>query len=191
MLKRVPRFSRDNLDPKIKDVTTWATVEPSRLNEKQAARYKNLKEAISEYLAGGAVEDICKTKGISKPSLMRMVKRCIEPHSDGRIWGFRALILNTWQKQYERIVESNENTDSRHGGNSGNLSKLFDRYPDIKELVDILFLKKIEEGIVHESQIPFNSIHKRFLDKCRKEGIKPCSYPFTVKNLGYADCGNI
>ncbi len=185
MIRYRVRFSRNNLDPQIKDVSTWATVDPSQLSDEQASRFKNLKEAISDYLSDVSVEKICKEKGVTKQGLIRLVKRCITMHQDGRIWGFRALISNSRQKQYERKAETNSKKKSKHGGNSGEMSKLFDRIPDIKEYIDTLFLQNYEKGVVHESQIPFKSIHKRFLERCRKEGIAPDTYPFTVKNLGY------
>lgn len=185
MLKYKPRFNRDNLDPQIKDVTTWATVDPSLLDEEQSTRYINLKEAISEYFSDAPVEEICKENGITKQGLLRIVKRCLMPHQDGRIWGFRALISNSRQKQYERTSKSTKNPNFTHGGDSGELLRLFDKFPEIKEKVDNLFLKKFEEGVVHEARIPHKSIHKRFIDACREVGITYKEYPFTAENRGY------
>lgn len=67
--------------------------------------------------------------------------------------------------------------------------KFFDhsrRHPDIKEAIEALFLKKVDRIMtVHESVIPFKSIHKRFVDACRGHGVKMVEYPFTCKWLGY------
>ncbi|HEY0321392.1 MAG TPA: hypothetical protein VGC66_10580 [Pyrinomonadaceae bacterium] len=62
--------------------------------------------------------------------------------------------------------------------------QLFARLRHIQELVNALFLKKKDTGIVHESRIPLNSIHKRFLDACRDAGVPATDYPFSVKSLG-------
>lgn len=185
MLRYKPRFSRTNLDPQIKDVTTWATVDPSLLDEEQAVRYINLEEAVSDYLSDIQVDKICKEKDITKQGLIRLVKRCLIPHPDGRIWGFRALISNTRQKMYERTAKSNKKTNFTHGGDSGELIRIFDRFPEIKDKIDNFYLKRFEKDVVHEARIPYKSIHKRFIDICREVGITYNEYPFTTANRGY------
>jgi hypothetical protein len=62
--------------------------------------------------------------------------------------------------------------------------QLFDRLPHIQELIDALFLKKRDAGVIHESRIPLKSIHKRFLDACRTAGLTAKDYPFSSKTLG-------
>jgi putative transposase len=178
------QFSRDNLDPLLKDVNNWATVDTSHLSEKDAKKFEARQNAVSAYLDGSPMEEIRKEFGICRIEVLRYCKRCLSLHKDGRIYGWRALIPYERQKAYDRVAESHDNNDFTHGGDSGKLTKLFDTFPELKELVDNLFLKRLEKGIVHESRIPIKSIHKRFIDKCRQLGIKPNAYPFTVLNLG-------
>lgn len=183
MLKKKISFRRNNLDPSIKDWNNWATVDPSLLREEDREKYKVRENAIIAYLSDISMTDIRLEFGLSRHEVIRLVKRCIALHNDGRMYGFRALIPYNRQKDYERSAESN-NSNFTKGGDSGELARLFDRYPYIKEEVDDLFLKKVKNGKVHEARIPIKSIHKRFITACRSAGLKANSYPFSVKQLG-------
>lgn len=184
MFNRGIAFSRNNLDPRIKDVNNWATVDASFLDEENKKKYENRKGAVAAYLSDSSMADIRKDYGLSRHEIIRLVKRCLNLHKDGKIWGFRALIPYNHQKSYERVADSASKDNFTFGGESGALTKLFEQYPEIKEQVDSLFLKKYRKGLVHESRIPKKAIHKRFLDACRSAGIKSNSYPFSVKQLG-------
>jgi putative transposase len=178
------RFDRALLEPSLKDTNLWPTVSTSLLSEKDVTRYKRREDAIQEYLSGKSVNEITKTFEISRDELGRLSQRCLNIHSDGRIWGWRALIPYRRQKPYERTVPVKAYPSNRKGGCSGALTQLFNRLYHIRELVDALFLKKRLEGIIHESRIPLRSIHKRFLDACRAAGVSAKDYPFTSKSLG-------
>ena len=184
MLNRKIRFNRDNLDPWIKDLNNWATVDSSLLGTEDREKYEIREKAIIAYLSDASLSDIRSNYGMCRHEVIRHFKRCIALHEDGRIYGFRGLIPYNRQKEYERIADSVSSGDFTNGGESGEFSKLFDRFPRIKEIVDGLFLKKIKNGNVHESRIPIKSIHKRFIEECRAAGLKADSYPFSVKQLG-------
>ncbi|HYX72741.1 MAG TPA: hypothetical protein VE732_08220 [Nitrososphaera sp.] len=168
----------------MKDTSLWPTVDLSLLSDENAAKFEKRQNAIQDYLLDKPVNEITRKFGIPRIELVRLLKRCLVAHPDGRIWGWRALISFRRQKSYERIRTVKFYPNSRHGGCSGALMQLFARLPHIQELVNTLFLKKKSAGIVHESRIPLKSIHKRFLDACRDAGVPATNYPFSVKNLG-------
>jgi putative transposase len=178
------RFNRASLDPELKDTSLWPTVDISLLSEKHSVVYERRESAIRDYLADKSVKEISKAFGIPRNELGRLLQRCLNTHPDGRIWGWRALIPYRRQQSYERRALVKSYPSSRMGGSSGALMQLFDRLPHIQELVDALFLKKRDAGVIHESRIPLRSIHKRFLDACRAAALTAKDYPFSVKTLG-------
>lgn len=178
------RFDRNLLEPEFTDTSLWPTVNTCLLSEEQLTRYEGRENAIREYLAGKKVNEISKAFGVCRDELGRLVQRCLTRHPDGKVWGWRALIRYSRQRSYRRNASVKSYPNSLKGGCSGALMQLFARLPNIKELVDTLFLKKRKEGVVHESRIPLKSIHKRFLDACRDAGVTASEYPFSVKSLG-------
>lgn len=178
------RFDRMLLEPDLKDTSLWPTVDISLLSEKHSVIYERRESAIREYLADKPVEEIYKAFRIPRNELGRLLQRCLNSHPDGRIWGWRALIPYRRQRSYQRRVPVKSYPASRMGGDAGALTQLFDRLPDIQELVDALFLKKRAAAVIHESRIPLRSIHKRFLDACRVAGLTAKDYPFSAKTLG-------
>jgi len=178
------RFDRALLEPELNDTSLWPTVDVSLLSEKYAAIYENRENAVRGYLGSNSVNEITKAFGIPRNELGRFLRRCLRSHPDGRIWGWRALIPFSRQQPYERRTPIKSHPAGRIGGSSGALTQLFDRFPHIQELVDALFLKKHDAGVIHEARIPLKSIHKRFLDACRAAGLTAKDYPFSVKNLG-------
>ena len=190
MYKSKLHFDRDNLAPELKDTGAWAMVNASLLSEEDAALFKKRGNAVRAYLSGDkSVGKICEECGISRQELIRIVKRCLKVHADGRIWGWRAVIPYSRQKSSEETAAevSTKRTSNRKAAKqqkSVELSRLFYKHPQIQETVDGMFLKKTEKGVVHEPRIPLKSIHKRFIEASRQAGIKPSEYPFTVKNLG-------
>ena len=148
------------------------------------SKYCAREASVLAYLHGEPLRSIKEKHGFSRHYVQHLVLKCIATHPDGRIWGFRALVPYVRQKRYDRIAPVKPGTGQ--GGHAGALQQLFERYPDINEAIEALFLKKVDRIMtVHESVIPFKSIHKRFVDACRGHGVKAVEYPFTCKWLGY------
>src|SRR5436190_19053320 len=112
MIKNKPIFTRENIDPDLRDLSTWATVDPTLLTDKDAQIFKRRQGAVFSYFSNQYMETISAEFGISRQEILRNVKRCLEQHpDDGRIWGFRALIPYTRQKDYERTAPPTKSTD--------------------------------------------------------------------------------
>jgi hypothetical protein len=101
MFKNKLHFDRDNLAPELKDTNSWATVNTSLLTEGDAVLFKKREAAIVAYFAGESVGKICEEYETSRQSLIRIIKRCLKVHLDGRIWGWRAIIPYCRQKSSE------------------------------------------------------------------------------------------
>lgn len=176
-------------------LTIWPMVDKSVFFDGDDIKYKeekikilakfNLREAsVFAYLNGEPLQVIREKYGFSRQFVHRLVMKCIATHPDGKIWGGRALLPYSRQKQYDRLalVKSSVN----EGGQAGALTQLFEHHPDIQEVIEALFFKKVDKLLtIHEAVISFKSLHKRFVDACRAKGIKATEYPFTSKWLGY------
>lgn len=178
------RFDRHSLDPKQSDLSTWPDVATNNLTGEKRRRFDKLRRVLEDYFDQKKVKDICAEHQISRVEINRVLKRCLAIHSDGRIWGFRALISHMHQKTYQRTTPIKGSGGKRKAGNAGAMTQLFEMFPTLLELVETLFLKKHKDTIVHESRIPLKSIHKRFIKACRDLGLTAKDYPLSQQYQG-------
>ena len=181
-----PRFDRNSLDEKQRDVANWPGVNITQLNNKDRKRVEQYQQAIGRYLDGHKVKDICKIKGVCNSELVRVIKRCLEIHEDGSIWGFRALLFHVPQHGYQRIKPVAPATGDGRSGRARALSQLFSKFPQLAELARGLLVKDLTGQTLHESRIPLKSIHKRLVTACRALGLTAKDYPLNQKYLGRA-----
>lgn len=123
--------------------------------------------------------EIKDVTGVGEQNLRRMVRRCISPDESGVVWGFRALIPNKHVKVYRLNPFHEERNESRK---SGEFIQLLDKHPDIKDLIDDLYLGRNRRAL--EPIMKPKHIHKRFIDECRKKGIPLSDYPFNTRHMG-------
>lgn len=162
----------------------WPGVDTESLSAAARVAFQNRVAAVTAYLGGEEVGQLCIRHDISRQFLYRLIRRCMLPHRDGRVWGFRALVpYQRCKRSYTRTTEVQAKRPGQRGGMAGALQQLFERYPTIRDLVVGYFLKRSATAAAHESRISYKSIHKRFLDAVREHGIE--GYPFTAKKLGY------
>ena len=185
-MRSTPRFDRNSLDAKVRDVADWPGVNLKRLKRKRRKRFQRYQQAIGRYLAGHKVKDICKIKGVCNSELIRVVKRCLEVHKDGRIWGFRALIFHVRQHGYRRTKTVEPAVGDGRSGRAGALTQLFEKFPQLADLAKGLLVKDLKTQTVHESRIPLKAIHHRVLTSCRSLGLTAKDYPLNQKYLGRA-----
>lgn len=178
-----PRFNREALTDEQRDISQWPSVDVTTLPAKVQPLYTRRFEAVSDYLAGKTYDAIRLAYGISPSRLWSLIQRCLQQHPDGQIWGARALVPGVRLRSNQRRAQLKVRSFGARGGHSGALGKLFERFPELKEFVDDLFLKRRKPGVIHEPRIAVKNLHKRFLDKCRALGIRS-DYPFTTKWLG-------
>ncbi|MDP2381569.1 MAG: hypothetical protein Q8N00_02065 [Nitrospirota bacterium] len=127
---------------------------------------------------------------LSRQEILRLSKRCLTLHSDGNIWGFRALLQHQHQKPYIRTQEVRKSRHQHKGGAAGALMRLFDCHPSIRETVDQLFLKQGPKEVVQESRIQVKAIHKRFIAACKAKGLTAGDYPLNMNHRGRRALGS-
>ena len=163
----------------------WPTVDISNLAEIEQDIFHNKYKAISLYFNGEKLNQICKITGIGITRISEYVSRCLKPHPDGRIYGFRALIAYKRIESYKRIYQPKLQKMESLGGMSGLLSLTLKKFPDVETKIRALILKKSHSDIgIHEKCIRPKDIHKRFLKLLETAGVSKEEWPFNTKNLG-------
>ena len=181
------RFSLDAVNRAHLSLEQWPKVDeqaiknPGRL-EKFAAR----RRAIELLLDQAPRSQIQSETGISARMAVHWLKRSLGIHPDGRIFGFRALIPWVRLAPYRRHTVVELADGSSGSGASGAFIQLLRTYPELRELIDEQILKRAKRKQIYESRIPLKSLHKRFLERCRKLNLDVGNkYPFNTAKLAY------
>lgn len=154
----------------------WPKVLVENLSESNKEIYLKRKMAVDMYLDNNKLlSEIENKTGIKPNDVRRLVKRCLSFDKKGSIYGYTALIPYKRIKQYTRKENSM--------GYVGAFSQLLDQYPDICEFIKNQYYS-LNKNEINEPNIKVNTLHKKFLKKCIRLGIKETDYPFTTKDKG-------
>ncbi len=184
-------FTRKNLPPEYRDLSKWPTVDSSALDDDAQGsrpnedRFIRCRAAILAYLQGGGVIAISAEHGVSRSEILRLLNRAVQIHEDGRIFGWRALIPYKHLAPYRRTAPVAPCPKTGNVGYSGVVGAFFERFPDLRGLVDRLALRKPEKDEVAESQMNVSDIHAELLRACAKHPeITKFDWPLCPENKG-------
>ncbi len=166
-------------------IATWPTVELSLLDSDSVEKFEAKVCAVKLYLSGVPTDEIQMRTGIPHWDLPRIVRRCLELASDGRILGFRALIPYLRVVPYTRKKDVREKRPQQKGGYSGALGVLLARFPKISEELVALIKKDAKSKKIHEQKIRATTLHRIFLDYLRDHGVTESEWPFNTLYLGF------
>lgn len=183
-------FSIALLDASLKNTATWPQVNEQALLDLQKRRlFVSRCEAIKLLLEDVRGDRIAEKTGLPRREAVRLLKRCLRTGPDGRLYGFRALIPNMHIASYTRrskVGNSPGSSSGTRGGFTGVFRQLLLAYPVLDDLIADQVFRLRKRQHVYESRIPFKSLHKRFIDKCRELGLDVgCHYPFNTRSLAY------
>ncbi|RCW40582.1 hypothetical protein [Paenibacillus prosopidis] len=180
-MSRIRLQEQDELLPEQVNPELWPTVDDDSLSEEEKLLFTNRKVAVMMYFKREGTQDqIKKATSIDKQNLRRLIKRCMSIDENGVVWGFRALIPQKKVKLYQLNVMQINRNDSRK---SGEFNLLLETHPDIKDLINDLYLGKNRRTL--EPTMKPKHIHKRFIDECRNKNISQNAYPFNTKWMGF------
>lgn len=177
------RWSRREVGS-VPPTSTWPTVETSLLNPEHVEEFESKCKAVTLYLSGAHTGEIFELTGITRWGLPRMVRRCLELGSDGRILGFRALIPFLRVTPYTRKQGVRKKRPQQKGGHSGALGALLERFPTIKKELVGLIKKEAKALHIHEHRIRANTLHRIFINCLREHGVGETEWPFNTLYLG-------
>ncbi|WP_051289904.1 hypothetical protein [Paenibacillus massiliensis] len=173
-------YEQDGLEPEQANPEFWPSVDENVLNESAHAVYIQRKKAVLMYFRRESLDIIQHTTGVSPRNLRRLFRRCIQYDQYGVVLGFRGLIPQKNVKTYELDLFSEKRNKERK---TGEFNRFLDMHPDIKDLVEDLFLGRKKRSL--EPVMKVKHIHKRFIEQCRKKGITLSEYPLNTKWMGY------
>ncbi|WP_281201413.1 hypothetical protein ACLBKW_09000 [Bacillus altitudinis] len=164
-------YEKPDIDPKSLDTSNWPKVLVDHLDEEHKEIYLKRKQAVELYLEGNtSLREIHNSTGISRKRIRMFTQRCLELDEHGNLWGFRALIPYKKTLEYKR-----KNFNSKCL--AGVFELLLETYPSIKDVIHDYSQKN--------NSINYKTLHKKFLNACRSEGLTPIDYPFNTETMGY------
>ncbi len=172
------------IPPELRDLSLWPTVDPGALDEQRRSDLLARMDALRLYLDDTPIQTIEAATGVGRSHLYRLMKRCIKPHPDGRIHGFRALLPYARAKDYERIKPVAPTTRTRTSGSSGAMTRLLLQHGSLTLLLRRC-LSEHAAFIGEAGQIcGLHAVHGAFLDACRDLGLTAADYPLNQDRQG-------
>lgn len=173
------------------DFGQWPEANVHALTKGQPQDYERREQAIRSYVSGGSLATIQKVSGIGRRQLYRLLDRCLTPHDDGRVYGFRGLLRYQHIHDYHRNVQAiTENLQGKSGA-AGAFGALVDAYPTLQDWLQKLITERrlAIEQIDTDGQLRLrlrglNGLHLAFLNECRQLGLNGTDYPFNTDQMG-------
>lgn len=154
----------------------WKNICEECLSEKDRAKFSSRKIAVDMYIDGYSLKDIVDKTGITYTKVCVWVNKCILINNeDNQQYGYTALIPYSRIKKYERV------TEAKSGNNMalvGSFEQLLSKYPALKSFIYNNYFRK--EGVTLEKNIQVRTLHRKFIEECRKIGIQDYEYPFNT-----------
>jgi hypothetical protein len=167
------------------DTGTWAKVDADALTPQQRAMFMRRRSAIKLYLEDASDGDIRREAGMSRSNVYRLiVERCLLPHPDGDLYGWRGAL------PYLRVAGYHRRSKPRAGengaGSAGSLQWLF-ASPEGRDL-EQRWRKQIlakAQGLTGPGR-PKQPLFRWLIGELRALGYeRRGEWPFTVEKLGY------
>lgn len=148
------------------DLGAWTTVFEPGLGT-SVSRYLKRKRAVIDYLSGASDGTLKRQYGIGLKGVYRLVRRCLQTHSDGKIYGWRGLVPYLRQVPYMRTKPISINGAGR--GAVGAMKTLFALAPELREKFDKRILTPPSDDKLEEKRN--RTAHWRWLlAELRKRG---------------------
>jgi putative transposase len=167
------------------ELRQWAAVAHTELTQKDRAKFLTRQRAIELYVSGATIADIESATKVDRFTLYRLLRRCQQPHPDGRIQGFRALLPQQRVAPYQRKASPTQNQGAGHRGLIGAFSYLLNERPQLRAWIEQQVAQRWSGVIVVEDTIRLRGIghaHEQFIAHCRALGLTRSDYPLNTKD---------
>lgn len=180
MARRKPEFQT-------LDLSTWPTVAWTVFDAAERESIRARTTAIEQYACGATIKEIEQSTGVNRRQLYRLLERALTAHPDGRLYGFRALILHARVGDYVRLSPVKLSGERGSRGAVGALSQLLERFPSLAAWLQLqikqhrVALIEIRAGGELRTRLQgLQGLHAGFLQQCRQCGLVAADYPFAV-----------
>lgn len=178
------QWTAKTLPPDLADTSRWRTIDTDALDEADRARFLKYCAAIAAYLHSGRSKSISEEFGLPRNGIVRQLNRCVTLATDGKPFGWAALIPRLRIAAYERKASLPTGRQKVGSGSSGAFLAFMLAHPEIKQRIDNLVFKRAEKGVVHEARIAVKNIHAAFVSYCEEAGLTGNDYPLHSKSKG-------
>jgi hypothetical protein len=167
-------------------VENWPTVDEGALSDEDLELFRRRQRAVLLYLSGASYVTLYEETGFKARYINHTIRnRCMFPHPDGRVHGWRALIPGLHITKYTR--KKNVKADQNGLGTAGALGNLLLQETDFAARLEKLILKTCAETKLGQLRQPRHALWAWFLNELRGLGYEVRNeWPFTVKNMGYS-----
>ena len=176
-------MKRSDIPEQLADCSVWPGVDPSAIDPARLLVYRKREGAIQAYLRGTTPVDLKRQFDINRGTLTRLLERCLAPHPDGRIQGFRGLIPHIRTKSYRRIMPAVRR--SQRGGLTGALGQLFEQLPELTQILE----REVGAGTLGISKngrlYGLRNVQSKLIAACREAGLNTQAYPLNQDEMGY------
>src|SRR6185295_7319099 len=123
------------IPPELLELSRWPTVDPSAVDELRRRELMQRMQAVRLYAESTPLQQIEASTGVGRSQLYRLLRHCVEPHPDGRMRGFRALIPYARSRPYQRTKPVRATTRTRRSGSAGAMTALLQRHDSLNALL--------------------------------------------------------
>ncbi|WP_197140879.1 hypothetical protein [Lysinibacillus sphaericus] len=175
------RYLTDKVPIKDLDITNWENIYTGDMTLNELQTFNSRKKAIDLFFTTELpIDNIVEETGIVRSEIYRFASRCIMYDDSNKILGYRGLIHYQTVVPYNRKLICNINPTNY----SGAFQLLLKNYPELKVfLIEEYFNKSKVKNSARERKISYKNLHRKFINECRKIGIKPNEYPFNTISL--------
>lgn len=168
----------------IRDTSKWVSIDTSALDDEVRERFERYQSAVTFYLGGGKLKDSAAAAGVSEPSFIDQVNRCVIATADGGVLGWAGLIRGLRVNAYTREADLPTEDSGDEAGYAGAFGKLLREYPSIRKGLDEAIRRGVGTKHIRAGTNTVESIFRLFLRLCKAEEIKASSYPFNTSACG-------
>ena len=184
MSPRTRRWTFRTLPQELRDTRLWRQVDITAFDEEERQRFERMQRAVQGYITTGKISALSRELHVAPEEIIRALNRCTAISTDGNIMGWAGLLKGGRISPYQRDAELPRGQPGRAKGFVGAFSVFLDEYPEIKEKLDSLILKRNKRGVVHEACIAANKVHATLVRLCDEAGLSREDYPLNSKSRG-------
>lgn len=162
----------------------WSAVLVELLAEENRGIFEGRKSAVDLYVEGEALDYIEAKTGVRRSDLSRLIERCMAVHSDGFVYGYRALIPHIRITSYTRTTTPKSKKPSGRGGYAGAFQALLKKYPELYENLVKKILPKKDGNKLVERNIKPAALHSFFVKYLKDHGHPEDEWPFNADLQG-------
>ena len=184
-------MNRRRADLQLLDADGWPSVDDNTLTGSVRKTFQQRQRAIELYLKGESVREIVRQTQVECRQLYRLLSRCVATHSDGRPFGFRALVPHQRVRDYTRLKDPKTLAIGGSRGTAGAFELLLERYPKLliwlqQQLRDRrVFIQQLSTDNGLRLRLRgLSAVHSEFIRECRSVGITAADYPLSADQMG-------